>query len=552
MVQIFNTSNPNSKISEMLGLSLGQGLSNGINSFYANRALDNVLNDKAISNGSFSERMGALQKALSPYGEVGQNILNQRLQVEAQAYQERQAKEQAKLAKEKEERKYEHERGLKQIEATNAQQLEGTKQTNRVDLQNVKHGQTQNLDENKFYRESQFQQGQQERRFEHETGLQTQKDVAAGERQTGLFGHQNKLQDIKFLQNKALAQFENELPLNALQESQKLLNDAKIKDLEQQNKYLGQIFNNSPDVKSGEFDKSGLPTISMIKDLPEDQLRLLSGLRGKSGANGILGNIAQNEIDIRLAEKKDIRQDKKDERQQFEADRKYHSEISRPIIQAANDRLKQSDVNKGIREDLSRNIASGDTSGFFPYMVDRLGLESFRNPASARFSSDVKNMFIGSINDIPGARPNIFLERKLSSAQPEIGRSVEANLTVMEIGNLAEDIKDEQARKELEIAKEDIDKLGYARDDISIRAREAMGDYVNRRQEEAAMNIQKIHEDTLDDASLINELMGGKVTPGTYVTPRMMKILYLKNSKDMGKAIEDVKKYGLKLPEFLE
>lgn len=504
MVQVINTGNPRSKISEMLGLSLGQGLSNGINNFYANRALESVLNDKSVSNGSFSEKMGALQKALSPYGEVGQNILNQRLQVEAQAYQERQAKEQAKLTKEKE-----------------------------------------------------------ERLFAHQKELQEQKDVAAGKRQTSLFGHQqeqqerqfgqqNKLENVKFGQSKELEKFKNELPLNALQESQRLLNDTKIKDLEQQNKYLGQIFNSSSDVKSGEFNKTGLPNVSMIKDLPEDQLRLLAGLSGKHGASGILGNIAKNEIDIRLAEKKNIRQDRKDERQQFEADRKYHSEISRPIIQAATERLKQSDVNKGLRADLTRNIASGNTSGFFPYMVDRLGLESFRNPESARFSSDVKNMFIGSINDIPGARPNMFIERMLSAAQPEIGRSPEANLTVMELANFAEDVKDEQAKRELQIAKEDNNKLGYVKDDIALRARENMGDYVNRRQEETAMNIRKIHEDKLDDAALVNELIGGKVPPGSYITPRMMQILYLKNNKDMKKAIEDAQKYGLKFPEFLE
>jgi hypothetical protein len=574
MVQVINTGNPRSKISEMLGLSLGQGLSNGINSFYANKALENVLNDSKMSNSSFSEKMGALQKALSPYGEIGQNILNQRLQVEAQDYKERQAKIQAQQAKEKEERLYAHQKSLEGLKAANQGTLEDKKHQNRASLEDIKFGQRQNLEENKSYRNAQIKEGEQGRLFEHQKGLQTQKDVAAGERQQGLFGHQTGLQTQKDIaagsrQNalfghqtglktheyglkENLQEKKSKLPLNALQESTKALNEAKINQLNEENKLLGQIFNASPDVKSGAYQKAGGEGIENIQQLGDDRLRQLAGFRGKSGLKGILGNIAQNELDIREANKKEAREDKREERKQFETEREYHSKISRPVIEAANERLKQSDVSKGLREQLKRDISSGNTSGFFPYMVDRLGLESFRNPESARFSNEIKNLFIGSLNEIPGARPNQFLERLLSTAQPLIGRSPEANLSVMDVADFVEDVRDEQARLELQVAKEDNKALGYVKDDVVQRARERMGDYVNRKQEDMAMKIRERHEKEMDDAALINELVGGKVTPGSYVTPRMMQILYLKNNKDMKKAIDDAQKYGLKFPEYLE
>lgn len=589
MVQIFNTGNPKAKISEMLGLTLGQGLSNGINSFYANRALEGVLNDKALANAPFSEKMGKLQQALTPYGEQGQNLLNQRLQVEAQAYQERQAKEQARLAKEKEDRLYAHQKDLERLKAVNQGSLEDKKQQGRVSLEDVKFGQRQNLDENKSYRDAQTRASEQGRLFEHQKALQAQKDIATGERQQGLFGHQNNLENLKFGHRGALDQakfgrdseFQQEqqnrlfqhqtglktheyglkedlqekkskLPLNALQESTKALNEAKINQLNEENRLLGQIFNASPDVKSGAYQKSGGEGIENIKQLTDDRLRQLAGFRGKSGSKGILGNIAQNELDIREANKKEAREDKREERKQFETEREYHSKISRPVIEAANERLKQSDVSKGLREQLKRDISSGNTSGFFPYMVDRLGLESFRNPESARFSNEIKNLFIGSLNEIPGARPNQFLERLLSTAQPLIGRSPEANLSVMDVADFVEDIRDEQAKLELQVAKEDNKALGYVKDDVVQRARERMGDYVNRKQEDMAMKIRERHEKELDDSALINELISGKVTPGSYVTPRMMQILYLKNDKDMKKAISDAQKYGLKFPEYLE
>ncbi len=240
----------------------------------------------------------------------------------------------------------------------------------------------------------------------------------------------------------------------------------------------------------------------------------------------------------------------KEKRRQFEEDRKYHTKISAPIVASANERLKTSAINKGVREQLKRDIASGNTSGFFPYMVDRMGLESFRNPESARFSNEVKNIFVGSLNEIPGARPNQFLERLLSSAQPQIGRTPEANLSVMDVADFVEDLRDEQARKELEIGKEDREKYGYEKSDIEERAQERMGDFANRRQEKMAMDIRKRKEESMTNSDIIYELVNGDVIPGTYITPRTMQILYIKNGNDKMKALEEAKKLGMVLPKL--
>jgi superfamily I DNA/RNA helicase len=85
------------------------------------------------------------------------------------------------------------------------------------------------------------------------------------------------------------------------------------------------------------------------------------------------------------------------------------------------------------------DIKSGNTTGLWPFMVDKLGLESFRNPESARFTNEVKNKFVSSLQDIPGARPNMFIERFLSTAQPMLGRTPEANLSVLELDDFIDD-----------------------------------------------------------------------------------------------------------------
>jgi hypothetical protein len=88
MVQVIKTENPQGKLSEMLGMSLGQGIGNGLNTFFANRSLESVMKDKSLENAPQSKKLQAIQSALSPYGEKGQEIFQQRMQIEQQEMNE--------------------------------------------------------------------------------------------------------------------------------------------------------------------------------------------------------------------------------------------------------------------------------------------------------------------------------------------------------------------------------------------------------------------------------------------------------------------------------
>jgi hypothetical protein len=82
--------NPQGKLSEMLGMSLGQGLGNGLNTYFANRSLESVMKDKSLEGAPQSKKLEAIRAALSPYGEKGQEIFNQRMQIEKQEMDEAQ------------------------------------------------------------------------------------------------------------------------------------------------------------------------------------------------------------------------------------------------------------------------------------------------------------------------------------------------------------------------------------------------------------------------------------------------------------------------------
>ncbi len=91
--------NRSGKLADLLGSALGQGLGSFSNSYFANKALEGVINDKELSNAEPHEKLGRLQSALAPFGELGQNMFNQRLKVE----EARLANE--KLKREKEDQK---------------------------------------------------------------------------------------------------------------------------------------------------------------------------------------------------------------------------------------------------------------------------------------------------------------------------------------------------------------------------------------------------------------------------------------------------------------
>ena len=91
MVQFFKGSaDPRDAAYGQLASALGQGLGEGLTTHFANRSLDSVLKDKALQDAPVSERMEALRSTLAPYGEKGQKILQQRMQIEQQQMNEAQ------------------------------------------------------------------------------------------------------------------------------------------------------------------------------------------------------------------------------------------------------------------------------------------------------------------------------------------------------------------------------------------------------------------------------------------------------------------------------
>lgn len=74
----------------MLGMGLGSGLGKGVNTYFANKALEDTVNDPELQDAPQSKKLGALQRALSPYGELGQEVFQGHLGIAQMEQQEAQ------------------------------------------------------------------------------------------------------------------------------------------------------------------------------------------------------------------------------------------------------------------------------------------------------------------------------------------------------------------------------------------------------------------------------------------------------------------------------
>jgi hypothetical protein len=93
MVQFFKGSaDPRDAAWGQFASALGEGLGKGLNTYHANKALQEVLDDESLKDAPLSKKMGFLHKALSPYGEVGQQVFQNQLATEQQEQQEKQEK----------------------------------------------------------------------------------------------------------------------------------------------------------------------------------------------------------------------------------------------------------------------------------------------------------------------------------------------------------------------------------------------------------------------------------------------------------------------------
>lgn len=273
-----------------------------------------------------------------------------------------------------------------------------------------------------------------------------------------------------------------------------------------------------------------------LENLSEDQLIGLAG----SGNNAIKSMVDSEFKRRDLSIKK------------FNEDREFHERGSKEAIQHVRN-LRMSLPKKEFAARLARDaIQSGEVGAFsWNNLADLTGRKEFLTAKGAQLVAASKENLFSNISRVSAKAQNQWLEQRMASQFPEIGKSNEANLTMDAV--LQGEIEMDKAYVDAftRLQKEDLDKYGYERRDIDARAEAEVAlinekimdkvSYLTRQQYEAEKGVKYLEEKIME-----------KVPRGTMLTPLSAKIMSKKYDGDYKKAIENAKKLGYTIPSIEE
>lgn len=176
----------------------------------------------------------------------------------------------------------------------------------------------------------------------------------------------------------------------------------------------------------------------------------------------------------------------------IESKAKREFERAKPILGRIDERaegISQKENSLSLMEDA---IKEGNLGFFSPdNLADITGIEGLRTAKGAQFISSGKEYFLGSLKRA-GTRPNQWIEQQIQKMLPKIGRSTEANQTVIEALKSELSIEKEQMDIIDRISQEDEEKYGYIKGNIGQRARKELKSFADQEQKKLEAKLKEI------------------------------------------------------------
>lgn len=249
-------------------------------------------------------------------------------------------------------------------------------------------------------------------------------------------------------------------------------------------------------------------------------------------------------------------------RSRFEAERKYHTQYSKPQEEEFN-KLAQSTEKKEVALEFARNaVETGNLSSLSPdKLADATGFDIFRTAKGAQLITAAKENLLSNMSRVSAKGQNLWFEQRLNSMFPKIGQSKEANLTTQEMLE-AETAMDKAEISAFErLAAQDERDVGYVKKDIGSRVREEVKSVKKQIFDRAKHRMRVIEEEEMGLKKLKRKV-GQAVLKGTPLTismARLYKDKFGEKSKEMAikngysiPTIEDLRMYETRPSEFRE
>lgn len=231
-----------------------------------------------------------------------------------------------------------------------------------------------------------------------------------------------------------------------------------------------------------------------------------------------------------------------DTRNRFESDRDFNTKFSLPVIQDVIQDAKNLPVKEAALNNMMDAIQRGDDVGFMSpdWWADFTGIKAFRTMTGAQLENASKEFLMSSVGQA-GSRPNQWIEQRILSMAPEIGKTKLANETYAQGLRQELDLRKAYINEVQRLNQEDFEKYGYPKADIAIRAQRNIEPYVRERQSIAKYRMQDIYERE-KGIKTVKDLH--TVVQGTPLTRRVKDIL----KKEFGaNALEAAKRLGYEI-----
>lgn len=252
----------------------------------------------------------------------------------------------------------------------------------------------------------------------------------------------------------------------------------------------------------GEGLGSGLALLAQdkIEKMKQRRLQNLIGeLSGGASSSqlGVPGSTVSDQGILALASQdpnlaKILQSQKESGIKHTESKAKREFERAKPILARADERAESITQKEGALSLMDEAVQEGNLSFFSPDNVAEItGVEAFRTPKGAQFISSGKEYFLGSLKRA-GTRPNQWIEQQIQKMLPKIGRSEEANRTVIEA--LKSELAIEKAQLDIidRLAQQDEEEVGYIKGNIGQRTRKELKSFADEEQKKLEARLRSI------------------------------------------------------------
>jgi hypothetical protein len=338
------------------------------------------------------------------------------------------------------------------------------------------------------------------------------------------------------------SKFPVEKPMTSLQKSQEDLNKARMREIDSVENLFKGGKNKKPEGFDDHFEDDGNDPLEFVKNRPDAELQILAGLKGQPGAKGIMGNIAQAELDRK-------KEEEKEKKRSFESNRAFQSSYSKKAEEDAN-KLRESLPKKEMALNFARNaVETGDISYFSPdKLADATGIDLFRTSKGAQLTTAGKENLLSNMSRVGSRAQNMWFEQRLNSMFPKIGQSKEANLTVQEMLEGEAEIDRAYLNAFDRLSEEDEKQHGFVKKDITKRAYDSIKSQEKEILKRTTYRMKEI-EDQEKGLSGMKSQVGKNVAKGTPLTLAMAKLY---KSKFGENALSVAERNGYYIPTLEE